>query len=897
MNIFNRNFDSLEGFDTSNVNGVNDGCAVDPFNKAITYLLKKYVFTSVSDKKKILVSKLRVDSDGMKIYYNDGMDVVIRNKDNINECPVFLISLYCFYNFHLLLDEDAEEGEDLLEKKSIEVEIDLSEGGEKDEENVVVVSNAQSTVFKDKLRYEIDLMSDEIQPDEILFPWISIVKDFQPSKSGRSLNFNELTTIDNLVFLSKNLLQDLIYLKLIQEDASKRGLKIFLQQFESFYMNDFIQKLLIINREKMLKLTELDKLEESLIIDDPQETNIGPSILAEEIEDTKPKEDTGNEGADISDDLKSEVESDSKLSRENLIEHNVVDDPGKEIHLDNSLQQLMLQELSIIKEMMTQEFQNIKFQYSLQQQHLIRLEQQIQILTASSTQSNNNANIPHSFVPNGKYSPFINNSPSLNHILVNNSTNNTNNTLQLLKNATQQQQLQHTFNQNGQKSNVNSPGGLALLSKIASPQPPMSTNGITSMLPHSTASNQQQQQSNLNDKLPSLHESLKMQPTFSEIISDLSNATPNSMRKTVSQSHPENIQTKKRKLNDDNETNDTVNGPLQLDINSMIQMGIEESPNSTALQAQQPVMKTINLRDNGEDDEDALPQNISMNPGKLNDVNNGNEINANYLKKEGKKGSLNENIKYKIYRGHKTIFDVCEEWYVGLPRDKALGITSAETNSIGSDGNEGESKGYNNKYLFSVINKADSDNKNNAILQRFKNTRDSIPRLESIQRLIQLYGWRRWKVTGDSHFFPKRRVVIDYIEDETNLGFKLGRFNVHLDTLENCRKFVVWDLEQFRILNDMSLNNVSILLKNVKKLKSKKIMDGIKKEEENGSEEDYANLRRELFGDDENFSIYSSASGSDGNEVVMAVDGFRPIRKMGIDFIEKFCKVHLFCKS
>lgn len=951
MNIFNYDFN---GQDSMNLDATSPNAITDPFNNIISSLLLKTIFKQ-NNKKIIPISSLKVDSDGYRIYYNDGHDTLLRNANSINDCPIFLISLYCFYNYHLLFDEEEDENGYISEippKEGIELNIDLNQiQGEihliNEHKDNNIVSNHK--IFEDKLRFEIDLLSDEIQADEILFPWISLIKESQPNKT-RSLNFNELRVIDNLIFMSKNLLQDLIYLKLIEDDNSKVGLKSFLQQFESFYMNEFIQKLLQLNKQKLVELQELELeniklavLDEKSCVPEVGTTKSEEKEGQHEDVDTNNDKDTNSmlmisndmnddiEDADNEDNLSAEPEIEPKIGLIN--ETNIPQlNSTNNIAADNSFQQLILRELNIIKQTMAQEFQNIKFQYSLQQQHLIRLEQQIQLQTSTQQQTTNPLNSGNNnFITSAKFSPFVNNSPSLNHILANNSSNNTNTTLQMLKNATQQQYQQQSqaFNPIVSKSNVNSPGGLALLSKIASPQPPMATNAITSMIPHSSAANiQQQHQSNLNDKLPPLHESVKMQQTFSEIISDLSNPTPTTMKKSASQMHPGNMQNKKRKLNSNTTENNTNSNGLQLDINSMIQMGIEEpssnqqaaSTATTAATNKNNSNNIVEIGNKADIDEDAHPQsNLHHNDVTSSAViskNNGNGGTTNFTKKETKKGSASESIKYRIFRGHKTIFDVCEEWYVGLPRQKAMGATPSSSsndanNTIDNDNNgqsdmdsnssgNGKINNYNNKYLFAVVSKADSDAKSNAIIQRCNNTRDKVSRLESIQELIKQYGWRRWKVTGDSHFFPKRRVVIDYIEDETNIGFKNGRFNVHLDTLENCRKFVIWDLEQFRILNEMSLNNISILLKNVKKLNSKRIMNGVKKEEVEGpGEDDYIALRKELFGENEDsFSIYSNSGAvAVGDEVVMAVDGFKPIRKMGPDFINKFCKVNLFCKS
>ncbi|SMN21212.1 similar to Saccharomyces cerevisiae YPL075W GCR1 Transcriptional activator of genes involved in glycolysis [Maudiozyma saulgeensis] len=131
----------------------------------------------------------------------------------------------------------------------------------------------------------------------------------------------------------------------------------------------------------------------------------------------------------------------------------------------------------------------------------------------------------------------------------------------------------------------------------------------------------------------------------------------------------------------------------------------------------------------------------------------GPKINAIKDKKDteiAKTGGPNESIKYKLSRDNKTIWDLYAEWYIGL----------------------------NGK--------------------------------QSIKKLIEEYGWRRWKVSEDSHFFPTRRIIIDYIEMEVDRGIRLGRFKNPDQPREDIRKILVSDLEKFRINNVLTLNSLSL---------------------------------------------------------------------------------------
>ncbi|AGO12118.1 AaceriAEL245Wp [[Ashbya] aceris (nom. inval.)] len=117
-------------------------------------------------------------------------------------------------------------------------------------------------------------------------------------------------------------------------------------------------------------------------------------------------------------------------------------------------------------------------------------------------------------------------------------------------------------------------------------------------------------------------------------------------------------------------------------------------------------------------------------------------------------GGPNESIKYKLSRDNKTIWDLYTEWYTGF---------------------------------------------------------DGKP---SIKSLIERYGWRRWKVSEDSHFFPTRRIIINYIEKECDRGVAMGKYPSTLER-EAVRKLVVKDLENFRVNNGLTLNSLSLYFRNL----------------------------------------------------------------------------------
>ncbi|CCH59295.1 hypothetical protein TBLA_0B04590 [Henningerozyma blattae CBS 6284] len=120
-------------------------------------------------------------------------------------------------------------------------------------------------------------------------------------------------------------------------------------------------------------------------------------------------------------------------------------------------------------------------------------------------------------------------------------------------------------------------------------------------------------------------------------------------------------------------------------------------------------------------------------------------------------GTDNSKIKYKLSRDNKTVWDLYTEWYIGL------------------NGN--------------------------------------LPIVE----LIKSYGFRKWKVSQDSHFFPTRRIIIDYIESECDRDINLGRFRDLSKPREDFRKILVGDLEKFRINNSLTLNSLSMYFRNLSK--------------------------------------------------------------------------------
>ena len=184
-----------------------------------------------------------------------------------------------------------------------------------------------------------------------------------------------------------------------------------------------------------------------------------------------------------------------------------------------------------------------------------------------------------------------------------------------------------------------------------------------------------------------------------------------------------------------------------------------------------------NIKKNDEQQNEPSDTNNSMDDAMGNDTNMTSDINGQLVEqtneneneklskatqrtgsKTKKTGKPNLDIKYKLCRDNKTIWDLHKEWYVGL----------------------------NGKL--------------------------------SIKELIERYGYRRWKVTEDSHFFPTRRIIIDYIETEIDRSLSLKRFDSNdpiRQDREELRKLIVKDLESFREENGLTLNSLSLYFRNL----------------------------------------------------------------------------------
>lgn len=181
----------------------------------------------------------------------------------------------------------------------------------------------------------------------------------------------------------------------------------------------------------------------------------------------------------------------------------------------------------------------------------------------------------------------------------------------------------------------------------------------------------------------------------------------------------------------------------------------------------------------------------------------------------------NDNIKYKLSRDNKTIWDLYAEWYIGI----------------------------NGKW--------------------------------SIKKLIEEYGWRRWKVSDDSHFFPTRRIIIDYIEIEVDRGIRLGRFKNPNQPREDIRKILVSDLEKFRINNGLTLNSLSLYFRYL-----------TKKNQEICIFQDFKNWNVRIISEEEKTksckrSHLSAALNSANNENRAKLPNKNTIRNLPIDSIPK----------
>ena len=224
---------------------------------------------------------------------------------------------------------------------------------------------------------------------------------------------------------------------------------------------------------------------------------------------------------------------------------------------------------------------------------------------------------------------------------------------------------------------------------------------------------------------------------------------------------------------------------------------------------------------------------IGNQPSKNNKDPTGSTINAQpststlatkYQPRERKDGEgnrtsgPNENIKYKLSRENKTIWDLYAEWYIGL----------------------------NGK----------------------------LP----IKKLIEEYGWRRWKVSEDSHFFPTRRIIIDYIEMEVDRGIRLGRFKNPDQPREDIRKILVSDLEKFRINNVLTLNSLSLFFRYM-----------TKKGREICIFEDFKNWNVRLMSEEEKTKSckrsHLPAALASGDNSAIGSQGFKGIKNLPIESI------------
>lgn len=197
-------------------------------------------------------------------------------------------------------------------------------------------------------------------------------------------------------------------------------------------------------------------------------------------------------------------------------------------------------------------------------------------------------------------------------------------------------------------------------------------------------------------------------------------------------------------------------------------LGMSPLPAISSHLAESLPNETANLHEH--DDEENNPHGVDESgfnsevqglekPGQLKPAENEAYMNGvKSIAKPKKAGKPNRDIKYKLSRDNKTIWDLYNEWYHGL----------------------------NGKL--------------------------------SIKELIERYGFRRWKVTEDSHFFPTRRIIIDYIEREIERSLELERFSPD-DPITNdkelLRKHIVKNLESFREENGLTLNSLSLYFRNL----------------------------------------------------------------------------------
>ncbi|BAO38380.1 glycolytic genes transcriptional activator GCR1 [Kluyveromyces marxianus DMKU3-1042] len=203
----------------------------------------------------------------------------------------------------------------------------------------------------------------------------------------------------------------------------------------------------------------------------------------------------------------------------------------------------------------------------------------------------------------------------------------------------------------------------------------------------------------------------------------------------------------------------SISEPLALgnNTNNILTEANQTNMNEGSAPALNPIEKRSNLRNSTASKSDSTEGEDDSYRNE-NDESEGSKALVRRNSKNKRSGNPNRDIKYKLSRDNKTIWDLYNEWYHGL----------------------------NGKL--------------------------------SIKELIEKYGYRRWKVAEDSHFFPTRRVIIDYIETEIDRSLNLNRFDKNSPLINDrtaLRKQIVKDLETFREDNGLTLNSLSLYFRNL----------------------------------------------------------------------------------
>ena len=127
---------------------------------------------------------MTVDNQSQNLYIsnNDSVVNLKKNADDINVCPIFLISLYMFYNYHSLFDDEADISLNFWLKKGykmLSLNLGNNDPASFEQLEKYNINNPKTDTNKtsDNPRFQIDLLEDEIEADEILFPWISFFKE------------------------------------------------------------------------------------------------------------------------------------------------------------------------------------------------------------------------------------------------------------------------------------------------------------------------------------------------------------------------------------------------------------------------------------------------------------------------------------------------------------------------------------------------------------------------------------------------------------------------------------------------------------------------------------------------------------------------------------------------